>query len=147
MIKSFILALGLFHLLLASPAISATQIYKCNVNGSVNYQQEPCQSSEARKHPTVEALNAERQKKLAQEKEHPTSQKTQAHSPASPETFEKKRENLSFAPRVSFKCDSRKFCAQMTSCEEAKFFLSNCPGSKMDGNKDGTPCEQQWCSR
>ncbi|WP_295352955.1 excalibur calcium-binding domain-containing protein [Accumulibacter sp.] len=23
--------------------------------------------------------------------------------------------------------------------------LRNCPGSKMDGNNDGVPCEQQWC--
>jgi hypothetical protein len=33
----------------------------------------------------------------------------------------------------------------MTSCAEAKFFLNNCPGTKMDGNNDGIPCEQQWC--
>ncbi|MDR2548980.1 MAG: excalibur calcium-binding domain-containing protein [Desulfobulbus sp.] len=30
-------------------------------------------------------------------------------------------------------------------CEEAKFFLRNCPGVKMDGNNDGVPCERQWC--
>ncbi|MCM8611983.1 MAG: excalibur calcium-binding domain-containing protein [Candidatus Accumulibacter sp.] len=23
--------------------------------------------------------------------------------------------------------------------------MRNCPGSKMDGNNDGVPCEQQWC--
>ncbi|MCL6262929.1 excalibur calcium-binding domain-containing protein [Craterilacuibacter sp. RT1T] len=33
----------------------------------------------------------------------------------------------------------------MTSCEEATFFLENCPGAQMDGNHDGEPCEQQWC--
>jgi hypothetical protein len=33
----------------------------------------------------------------------------------------------------------------MSSCEEAKFFLLNCPGTKMDGDGDGIPCEQQWC--
>jgi hypothetical protein len=33
----------------------------------------------------------------------------------------------------------------MSSCEEATFFLKNCPGVKMDGNHDGVPCEQQWC--
>jgi|SRR5688572_25055710 len=46
----------------------------------------------------------------------------------------------------SFKCDGRKHCSQMTSCTEAKFFLKNCPGTQMDGNNDGTPCEQQWCT-
>ncbi|BBA34734.1 hypothetical protein sS8_2789 [Methylocaldum marinum] len=27
----------------------------------------------------------------------------------------------------------------MTSCEEATYFLQNCPGVKMDGNNDGVP--------
>jgi len=44
-----------------------------------------------------------------------------------------------------FKCDGRTHCSQMTSCDEAKFFLKNCPNVKMDGNNDGVPCEQQWC--
>ncbi|HBY64582.1 MAG TPA: cold-shock protein [Solibacterales bacterium] len=46
----------------------------------------------------------------------------------------------------SFRCDGRTHCSQMTSCEEAKFFLKNCPGTKMDGDGDGVPCEMQWCS-
>ena len=29
----------------------------------------------------------------------------------------------------------------MTSCAEATYFLKNCPGTKMDGDKDGVPCE------
>jgi hypothetical protein len=33
----------------------------------------------------------------------------------------------------------------MTSCAEANFFLQHCPGVKMDGNRDGVPCEKQWC--
>jgi len=44
-----------------------------------------------------------------------------------------------------FKCDGRIYCSQMTSCEEATFFLRNCPGTKMDGDNDGIPCERQWC--
>ena len=44
-----------------------------------------------------------------------------------------------------FKCDGRTHCAQMTSCAEATYFLRNCPGTKMDGNNDGIPCEKQWC--
>jgi cold shock CspA family protein len=44
-----------------------------------------------------------------------------------------------------FKCDGRTHCSQMRSCEEAVYFLQNCPGAKMDGNNDGEPCEQQWC--
>jgi len=33
----------------------------------------------------------------------------------------------------------------MTSCEEAEFFLANCPDVKMDGGGDGVPCEKHWC--
>jgi len=49
------------------------------------------------------------------------------------------------APAANFSCDGRKYCSQMTSCQEASYFLKNCPGVKMDGNNDGVPCEQQWC--
>jgi hypothetical protein len=48
-------------------------------------------------------------------------------------------------PAATFLCDGRKYCSQMTSCQEATYFLKNCPGVKMDGNNDGVPCEQQWC--
>ncbi|MFB0935617.1 MAG: excalibur calcium-binding domain-containing protein [Propionivibrio sp.] len=44
-----------------------------------------------------------------------------------------------------FRCDGRTYCSQMTSCQEATFFLQNCPGVKMDGDNDGIPCEKQWC--
>jgi len=48
-----------------------------------------------------------------------------------------------------FHCDGRVYCSQMTSCEEAMYFLQNCPGVKMDnhGKGDGIPCERQWCRR
>lgn len=53
------------------------------------------------------------------------------------------------APEIrqpAFQCDGRKRCSQMRSCSEAKQFLSNCPGMEMDGNGDGIPCEEQWCT-
>ncbi|WOX06133.1 excalibur calcium-binding domain-containing protein [Microbulbifer pacificus] len=40
-----------------------------------------------------------------------------------------------------FKCDGRQHCSQMTSREEAVFFIRNCPNTKMDGDNDGVPCE------
>ncbi|MFZ5961267.1 excalibur calcium-binding domain-containing protein [Pseudomonas sp. QL9] len=46
---------------------------------------------------------------------------------------------------VAVTCDGRQYCSQMHSCEEAKAFLRNCPGMKMDGDRDGVPCEEQWC--
>ena len=41
----------------------------------------------------------------------------------------------------SFKCDGRVHCSQMTSRAEAEFFVRNCPNTKMDGDRDGIPCE------
>ena len=46
----------------------------------------------------------------------------------------------------SVQCDGRQHCSQMASCAEAKYFLANCPNTKMDGDGDGIPCEQQLCS-
>ncbi|SRR5258706_1267811 len=47
---------------------------------------------------------------------------------------------------TTFQCDGRIYCSQMHSCAEAEYFLSNCPGVKMDGDHDGVPCERQWCN-
>lgn len=46
-----------------------------------------------------------------------------------------------------FSCDGRTHCSQMTSCEEATYFIRHCPNTQMDGDGDGIPCESQWCSR
>lgn len=45
-----------------------------------------------------------------------------------------------------YSCDGRRYCSQMTSCEEATYFLRHCPETEMDGDGDGVPCESQWCS-
>jgi hypothetical protein len=43
-------------------------------------------------------------------------------------------------------CKQKRYCSQMTSCEEAKYYLKLCGKyAKMDGNNDGVPCERQWC--
>jgi cold shock CspA family protein len=63
----------------------------------------------------------------------------QSHAPAT------LLESAQPAP-ASFGCDGRRHCSQMTSCKEATLFLKNCPGVEMDGNHDGVPCEQQWCT-
>src|SRR5262245_22708889 len=47
------------------------------------------------------------------------------------------RESKSASP---FSCDGRTSCAQMTSCEEAVYFIRHCPATKMDGDGDGVPC-------
>jgi len=45
----------------------------------------------------------------------------------------------------NYSCNEKVYCSEMTSCEEAIFYLNNCPGTKMDGDGDGIPCESQWC--
>ncbi len=65
-------------------------------------------------------------------------------SPPTPATAPAPSQSLAAAAQ---RCDGRTQCSQMTSCAEARWFLANCPGVKMDGNRDGVPCERQWCSR
>ena len=48
------------------------------------------------------------------------------------------------APAQTFSCDGRQHCSQMRSYEEARFFIRNCPNTKMDGDGDGIPCEKQF---
>ena len=45
----------------------------------------------------------------------------------------------------NFTCSGKIYCSEMISCAEAYFYLNNCPGTKLDGNNDGEPCERQWC--
>lgn len=131
----------------------AAPIHKCVRKGTVSYQQDPCPSEQARQDPSLEALNAAEKKRRAQQAaaaallpKKPASQSSATSStptatttpaPAAPEV-----------PRVapSWRCDGRQYCSQMTSCEEAKFFLAHCPNTKMDGDRDGIPCEEQWCT-
>ena len=50
------------------------------------------------------------------------------------------------ATSVAFKCEGKKYCSEMKSCDEAKFYLRNCPDVKIDGDGDGIPCESQLCT-
>jgi len=46
----------------------------------------------------------------------------------------------------NYSCEGKVYCSEMTSCDEAEYYQRNCPGTKMDGDGDGIPCERQWCS-
>jgi len=48
---------------------------------------------------------------------------------------------VSSSSSARFRCDGRQYCSQMTSRAEAEFFTRNCPNTKMDGDHDGIPCE------
>lgn len=41
-----------------------------------------------------------------------------------------------------YTCEPRRTCSQISSCEEANWYLQNCSwGGKLDRDKDGIPCE------
>jgi len=117
----------------AASGVHAAPMNKCVINGSVTYQQAPCPSNQARKDPTLEELNAAERKRRAA---------AASAAAAAPRETPPARA----ATPSGFSCDGRRYCSQMRSCAEAKYFLANCPGVKMDGDNDGLPCEEQWCS-
>ena len=51
------------------------------------------------------------------------------------------RDALRKKNKPAFQCDGRRYCSQMRSLEEARFFLRHCPNTEMDGDGDGKPCE------
>lgn len=61
------------------------------------------------------------------------------------------RTKESNSTQQNFRCEPGKtHCSHMRSCAEAKFYLKNCPNTKMDGDRngkgDGIPCERQFCN-
>lgn len=70
---------------------------------------------------------------------------TEQTSSVEPHLVELEKGDTHSAQVSSFNCDGRTQCSQMNSCDEALFFLQNCPNVQMDGDHDGVPCEQQWC--
>jgi endonuclease YncB( thermonuclease family) len=40
-----------------------------------------------------------------------------------------------------FTCGGKQYCREMTSCAEARFYLQQCGLSRLDGDRDGVPCE------
>ncbi len=49
--------------------------------------------------------------------------------------------NQSSSGNSSFTCAGKTTCGQMSSCAEAQFYLNSCGVSRLDGDKDGVPCE------
>ena len=41
-----------------------------------------------------------------------------------------------------YKCEGKRYCSEMT-CEEARFYVKNCPDVEIDGDGDGKPCEDK----
>ena len=51
------------------------------------------------------------------------------------------KRNAEKETKLSFQCGSKTTCRQMQSCAEAKYYLMNCGLGRLDGDKDGVPCE------
>lgn len=132
MLKFSLLLFTVAGLMAAMSAVEAAPLNKCVINGTVTYQQGGCPLSHVRKEPTLEELNAAEKKRRAA-----------AASASSGAQHEAPRAKA--AASGGFSCDGRKHCSQMSSCGEAKYFLANCPGVQMDGDRDGIPCEEQLC--
>lgn len=47
----------------------------------------------------------------------------------------------SLATTASNSCGTKRYCTQMSSCEEAKFHLHSCGITSLDRDGDGVPCE------
>ena len=66
-------------------------------------------------------------------------------SPVPPWTWRRGRRT---APKIEevadTQCGSKRYCREMTSCEEAKFYLRQCGRSSLDGDQDGVPCESMY---
>ncbi|MHA6690022.1 SH3 domain-containing protein [Devosia sp. A449] len=53
------------------------------------------------------------------------------------------RQRVVQQPQNAASCPSRRYCTEISSCQEARFYLANCSwGSKLDGDGDGVPCEK-----
>ena len=44
-------------------------------------------------------------------------------------------------------CGKKRHCSEMTSCDEAHFYLTRCGVKTLDRNKDGMPCESLCSSK
>jgi len=121
-------------------------IYKCtDTNGVVNFKDTPCDTQSNNKpvqlNPVTEAASPEQQLNRMVDKRKRSISDVIETDQSAPITAPHK----STKPNSSYNCDGRTYCSQMTSCEEATFFINNCPNTKMDGDNDGIPCEKQWC--
>lgn len=43
--------------------------------------------------------------------------------------------------KEQFQCEGKRTCKEMDSCEEARFYLTQCSRDSLDRDNDGVPCE------
>lgn len=136
----------LWAFILLYAADSPGGVYKCtDAKGHVVYSDTACDNKADRKIPDLKPLAEVKAEQLTSstltDKIKGLFHSSSGSEPESSQPLSNRAEPT----RQKFVCDGRVYCSQMTSCEEATFFINNCPDTKMDGNNDGVPCEKQWC--
>lgn len=68
-----------------------------------------------------------------------------SHAPSKPAYSQRHQSHLGpSSPKIhsyDVSCGHKKKCSQMTSCDEAHFYLTRCGVTTLDRNHDGVPCE------
>ena len=54
---------------------------------------------------------------------------------------QRKPSNSTAVNAKPFTCGTKTYCREMTSCDEAYFYLEECELTRLDGDGDGVPCE------
>lgn len=62
-------------------------------------------------------------------------------SPVPPWAFRKTHAGTREMEASDAACGKKRYCSQMVSCEEARFYFSQCRVKTLDKNSDGVPCE------
>ncbi|ATG91782.1 DUF4124 domain-containing protein [Methylomonas koyamae] len=136
----------LWAFMLLYAADSSGGVYKCtDAKGRVVYSDTACDHKADRKIPDLKPLAEVKAEQPAASKLTDKIKGLFQSSPGSESESSQPLSNRTDQTRQKFACDGRVYCSQMTSCEEATFFINHCPDTKMDGNNDGVPCEKQWC--
>jgi len=137
-------------LILCFSTCAYSRIYKCkDDNGSWFFSDKPgvCNQARAKEKlqssPTVPALsNIDKSTNPS-----PPDAKTLSKAVSTMPESDKIKDTIPVdtEKKSGYNCEGKTRCPQMVSCEEAMFYLKNCPNVQIDGDNDGVPCEQQWC--
>ena len=154
------LGFSLLAILVSSASFAA--IYKCpGPSGQVIFSNTWCENGERKEGNQWINIKQEReqqaqrtkqrqeraeQERLEQERWEKENAATSQTNKTAPQTQPTAASSPSTAAHNLYRCDGRTRCTQMTSCEEATYFIQNCPNTEMDGDNDGIPCESQHCS-
>jgi endonuclease YncB( thermonuclease family) len=64
-----------------------------------------------------------------------------AANPVPPWEFRKTHAPTREQAALATACGKKHYCSQMVSCDEARFYLTQCRVKSLDKNNDGVPCE------